>query len=288
MPMFARIDTKDPEVVEREVRSIYDSMFPEGNKSFVPQAFQWASDYFNGRYDNYQPIDARYHDFEHTLQGTLCLVRLLERRHRARVPPILNAHWFELALLAILFHDTGYLKRCDDVLGTGAKYTLTHVTRSAEFAEEFLKKHDYKPSEIRAIQNMIRCTGVNVGLGTIPFASEMEKVLGLALGTADLLGQMAAADYVEKLPILYLEFDESARFNKGTGTLLGRFRSAQELMRHTPIFWETYVKPKIDGDFQKLYRFLEDPYPNGPNWYLCWVEANIDRLRRQSAAMSAA
>jgi len=126
-----------------------------------------------------------------------------------------------------------------------------------------------------------------VDLGTIAFAGEMEKVLGLALGTADLLGQMAASDYVEKLPILYLEFDESARFNKGTGTLLGKFRSAEELMRHTPVFWETYVKPKIDGDFQKLYRFLQDPYPNGPNWYLCWVEANIARLRRQSAAVSA-
>ena len=33
--------------------------------------------------------------------------------------------------------------------------------------------------------------------------SELERVLGFALATADLVGQMAADDYVDKLPELY-------------------------------------------------------------------------------------
>jgi len=40
------------------------------------------------------------------------------------------------------------------------------------------------------------------------FRTELEKLVGFALATADLLGQMAAPDYVDKLPILYLEFAE--------------------------------------------------------------------------------
>src|SRR5690606_10931 len=103
----------------------------------------------------------------------------------------------ELGLLAILMHDTGYLKRRDDTGGTGAKYTLIHVERSMEFAAELLRENHFTDSEINAVQNMIRCTGVNVNLAAIPFQSEEERIAGFALGTADLLGQMAAKDYVD-------------------------------------------------------------------------------------------
>src|SRR5690242_21432842 len=69
--MFRQIDTKDPAVVELEVQSRYLAMFPYGDQNFVPRAFGWAIDSFTGRRPGYQAIDASYHDFEHTLQGTL-------------------------------------------------------------------------------------------------------------------------------------------------------------------------------------------------------------------------
>jgi hypothetical protein len=53
-------------------------------------------------------------------------------------------------------------------------------------------------------------------------------------------------------------------------------------MRNTPGFWQHYVWPKIERDFGGLYRFLSDPYPDGPNFYLDAVAANISRLRRLS------
>jgi hypothetical protein len=53
-------------------------------------------------------------------------------------------------------------------------------------------------------------------------------------------------------------------------------------MRNTPAFWEKYVQPKVNGDFQRLYTFLNDPYPDGPNDYLQRIEANIARLRQRS------
>lgn len=286
--MYRQVDTKDPTAVEVEVQSAYLSLFPPGDKMFVPKAFGWAIDCFTGNYRDYQAIDARYHDFEHTLQGTLCMVCLLHRRCLARATPVLTQRLFELGLLAILLHDTGYLKKKSDTHGTGAKYTLIHVARSAEFAGGLLKEKGFQPREILAVQNMIRCTGVNVDLASIPFQSDLEQLVGFALGTSDLLGQMAAEDYVDKLPTLYLEFAESARYNAGKMSSAGYFTSAQDLMQKTPLFWEKYVQPKINRDFLGLYKYLNDPYPHGPNHYVDRINANIERLRGRLASVVAA
>src|SRR5437879_4310914 len=128
---------------------------------------------------------------------------------------------------------------------------------------------------------MICCTGVDSEVATIPFQNEVERITGYALATADLLGQMAAEDYVEKLPVLYLEFAESARFSKGNASRMEGFTSAEDLMRKTPAFWEHYVLPRINGDFRKLHLFLNDPFPGGPNAYVQRIEQHITQLRRR-------
>ena len=140
--MLRPVDTRIPGAVQDRVQAIYRSLFPRADDAFVPQAFQWAGQCFAGRYADYQAIDAGYHDLEHTLQGTLCLALLLQGRHAARAQPTLSARMFELSLLAILFHDTGYLKKRGDGEGTGAKYTLEHVGRSVVFAGQFLEQGD--------------------------------------------------------------------------------------------------------------------------------------------------
>jgi hypothetical protein len=277
--MFAHVDTRKPHEVEAQVRSIYQGLFPAGDAACVARAFEWAGQCFTGRFADYQPIDARYHDFEHTLQGTLCLARLLHGRRAAGAKPEVTPHAFELALIAILFHDTGYLKKRDDTEGTGAKYTLIHVARSADFAREFLSTKGFAADDIQAVRNMIWCTGVNADLQAIPFQNELERTLGCASGTADLLGQMAAPDYVKKLPVLFEEFDEAIRHDGPNAGRLTAYRSAGELARNTPSFWENYVRPKINDDFGKLYVFLNDPYPDGPNPYLQAIQQNLARLQ---------
>jgi hypothetical protein len=278
--MFSLVATKDPAAVAAEVGAAYLAIFPAGDRQFVPRAFDGASTCFTGNYRDYQPIDARYHDFEHTLQGTLCFARLLLGRHQAGGQPPLSERIFQLGLLAILLHDTGYLKTREDTEGTGAKYTLTHVQRSTEFAAGLLAELGCQPAEIQAVQNMIRCTGVDARLQDIPFQDAMERTVGLALGTADLLGQMAAEDYVEKLPILYAEFEEAARHAPTRANLLGIFSSAADLMRKTPAFWENYVTLKLTHDFDGIYNFLNHPYPDGPNFYFQRIELNMQRLRQ--------
>ena len=254
----------------------------------MPRAFGWIRDCFEGRHPGYLPIDARYHDLEHTMQGTIGLAQLLQGRHAAGVEPVLTAREFELGLLAILFHDTGYLKRSDDPEGTGAKYTAIHVERSAAFASEFLAAKGYSDGDVFAIQNMICCTGVQVDLPALRFRNEIERTIGYALGTADLLGQMAADDYLEKLVVLYDEFAEAEKFPGAPLPAAFHFPSADALMRSTQGFWEHFVLPKINDDFRRLYTFLNDPYPDGPNSFLQRIEGNLARLRQRLAASAPA
>ena len=180
--MLAPVATRDTTAVEVEVQSTYQAMFPEGDPLFVSRAVGWTVDCFHGNYANYQAIDARYHDLEHTMQGTLCMARLLHGRHKAGAHPPITPRLFKLGLIAILMHDTGYLKKRGDNEGTGAKYTAIHVERSVEFAQQLLTEKGFSQEDVKAVQNMIRCTGVDAVLSVIPFQSETEKIVGHALG----------------------------------------------------------------------------------------------------------
>jgi len=282
--MSPPVVTKNPTAVEVEVQAAYLAVFPDGDKSFIPRAFGWVTQCFNGHHMDYQAVDAPYHDLEHTLQGTLCMARLLRARHNAGARPPFTRQIHELGLLAILLHDTGYLKKRTDTQGTGAKYTVTHVARSASFAAELLDEKGFSPRQIRTVQNMIHCTGLEAALDVIPFQSELERIAGFALGTADLLGQMAAEDYVDKLPILYSEFAEAAEHSKDKTHPAMNYSNATDLMRKTPVFWKECVQMKLQRDFGGLYLFLNDPYPDGPNEYIRRIETNMDRLRKRLQA----
>jgi hypothetical protein len=285
--MHPVVATNDPTAVEMEVQAAYQAMFRDVEILFVPRVFGWVIECFTGNFRDYQAVDTRYHDFEHTLQGTLCMARLLRGRHAAEAQPRLAPKMFQLGIVAILLHDTGYLKQRGDTEGTGAKYTVTHVGRSATFAARLLGEKGFNSGDIQAVQNMISCTGVNANLDAIPFQNEMEKIVGFALATADLLGQMAAEDYVEKLPVLYEEFAEAASYSKEGAQFVATYTSATDLLKKTPMFWKNYVLARLDREFRGLYRFLSDPYPSGPNYYLERVEANMERLKRRLASVGA-
>jgi len=98
---------------------------------------------------------------------------------------------------------------------------------------------------------------------------------------------MAAPDYVDKLPILYSEFAEAAHFTGDKNHFVASFSSAQDLVERTPVFWDGFVLPKLERDFGGLYRYLNEPYPDGPNEYVRRIEMNIGRLKQNlDAAVS--
>ena len=130
---------------------------------------------------------------------------------------------------------------------------------------------------------MIRCTGVNVKLDAIRFQNELEKVVGFSLGTADLLGQMAATDYVDKLPILYLEFAEAASFNEGKMKAGRIFRQRRRFRaKDADVLGEICPIQNRPG-VPRLVSVLAAPEPDGTNFYIEKIEANIARIRRELA-----
>lgn len=280
MRLNAWADSKDPLKVAVQISEDYRALFSDATPDFVPRVFGWLMDAFEGRMLGYLPIDTSYHDLGHMLQGTLCLSQLLRGRALSGERPELSRRTFELAIIAVLLHDTGYLKKVSDPVGTGAKYTHVHVSRSCDFASDLLRAKGFLIDKIEAVQNMIRCTAMGVDIRTLRFASEEERIAGYSVGTADLLGQMAADDYVEKLPALFEEFEESRHYQ---GQAVGAFLSVEDLKLKTPRFWKNYVIPKIERDFEGVFRFLRWPEADGENPYLARIETNMVRLEAVQA-----
>jgi hypothetical protein len=276
------VNTRNSEAVLHACRSAWRAITGHEDDGFLARAFDWVETAFQGYHPDYERLDTRYHDLEHTMQGALCLARLLTGWHQVAGQPALDDAVVRLGLLAILLHDTGYLKWRGDHDGTGAKFTPIHVQRSAEFAARLLRNEGFAPGDIREVQNMIRCTGVDADLRSITFERPLGRRVGCALASADLLGQMAADDYVPKLQALYAEFAEAAARDTGPGFVnLKVFQSADDLVRRTPAFWEFYVQPRLENEFEGVYRYLNDPWPDGPNEYVRRVEANLERIRSQ-------
>jgi hypothetical protein len=280
--MFPPVDTKSAPAVEAFVVAKFSVMYPGAGLSWTRGIIRDVQAYFEGKHPDYAAIDVGYHDLEHTLQATACLVSLLEGRHHAGVEPRFGPRQFELALAAVLLHDTGYLKLRSDTAGTGAKYTFCHVLRSCAFAAAYLPKYGALKDEIEEVLGSINCTGPSTEIERLYFRDASARTIGCAVATADYLGQMAAPEYPDELTILFREFRESDNFMR-TPSAERSYRTARELIRHTPVFWETFVRPRLETDFQAVYRFLARPGLDGPNLYLNAVERNIERIKKLGA-----
>lgn len=277
------MNTKEPAAVWRFVAASFRRMYPRRPTTRLRRVFGLAMDLFAGRHPDYAPIDLRYHDREHTLQATVCLISLLEGRRFAGVEPAIDARRCELAIAAMLLHDAGFLRLRNDRSGTGAKYTFCHVLRSCALASSLLPDLGFGRDELDTIMHAINCTGPAADVPRIPFRTRADRILGCAVTTADFLSQMAAPDYPDELGLLHAEFQECDAF---TRVPVGRreYPSVRHLRRGTPRFWSKVVRRKLESDFLAVYRFLARPYPAGPNPYMASVERNIAAIARRNAA----
>ncbi len=280
--MFPSVDTKNPQAVAAFVSDRFAAMYPGASMKWIRTVMRDVDDLFSGRHPDYSANDVKYHDFEHTLQATVCITSLLEGRLMAGVEPPIDARMFELGVASVLLHDSGYLKLRSDTAGTGAKYTFCHVLRSCAFAASYLPTLGATDHEVEAVLGAINCTGPTKEISRLYFREPTERIIGCALATADFLGQMAADDYADELEILFHEFQESDDY---INLPLARraFKSVDDLIARTPQFWHAFVQPKLESDFQAVYRFLARPYPHGPNLYLEAVERNIAKIKRRAA-----
>ena len=235
---------------------------------------------FLGRHPDYQKADLRYHDLQHTVLATQCFIDLAEGRVVHGASPVFGHRDFSLGCVAILMHDTGYLKGRGDVVGTGAKYTNSHVERSCVLATTFLPALGVTDAELAVVVGAIRCTGISAQINQITFRDDIARLTGCMVATADYLGQMADPDYPEKLPGLFAEFEES-NDAEHVPPEKRMFKSAKDLMSKTGGFWTYFALPKLEKDYEGVYRLLAGP--GGDNPYVASVQANLVRIAEMAA-----
>jgi hypothetical protein len=259
----------------------FASHFPDASTTFLDNVFEKIQDLFEGRYPGYQQSDTAYHDFIHTCRAAVAVTRILDGHLKSGKTPAVGWREFELVIAATLLHDSGFIKQSDDGPGTGAKYTLTHVKRSEEFAATFLPEFGVTADEIRLVQLIIDCTGVAVNVEYLPFNDDQERFLGWVLGTGDILGQMAAPDYPESLYGLYQEFSEAAAYSNANGSWIEDYASAEDLMKKTRNFYEGYVQWMLQTQWGGVHEALLHHFGNGKNLYIERVEANIEDIEQR-------
>lgn len=284
---FPDVDTRDAQAVGARIREILLGIESQGDMSLFDAVFEDVDLMFNGQFGDFRRIDLAYHDLQHTLQASLCMAEIIAGRDRARATPVLSWRQIQLGMVAILLHDCGYLTTAADGGGTGAKFTYTHVLRSAAVAASQLPRHGVTAEEIELVVNAIHCTGPSANINKLEFKHESELIIGAAVTTADYLAQLAADDYPDELEILYREFKESDDYQRIPANER-TFDSAEDLIRKTPDFWRNFVLPKLEKDFRGIYRYLAEPFPDGTNPYIVAIERNMVTIEAKIAALAPA
>ena len=105
--MFPPVDTKNAAAVAALVREKFAALYPARPTTWFDRIFRDVEALFEGHHPDYSPVDLRYHDFEHTLQATVCLALLLEGCWRAGATPKITERQFQLGVAAVLLHDSG-------------------------------------------------------------------------------------------------------------------------------------------------------------------------------------
>lgn len=274
--------TLSRESILRDIRTICEMNYSDNDITLIERVLNDVIDLFHGKKSGYQACDTEYHNLFHTFQTIPPFVGMIDGWNKSGKTPRISKKYFTFGTIGVLLHDTGYIKTDRDNEGTGAKYTFVHMERSVEFARLYLKEIGLADDNIPSILNIIRCTGVTLNMD-IPFQNDEEMIIGYALGTADLLGQMSADDYIEKLPVLYNEFVEAYHFessNKPKEHTPSMPKSADDLIRSTPAFYENValVRFKLMGS---LHEYLRLHFDNSDNPYLSAIENNIALIKER-------
>lgn len=222
------IDMSSSQAVLEEVLLIAGLISSRIDTHIIRSAFQRTQALFEGRYPGKQACNTGFHDFRHTTDTLLATMRLL---HGAALHQQIGTHReIYLVLSAALLHDTGYIQEVSDAVGTGAKYTTIHVSRSMVFVGAHGSRFDLSNEELHFVQTLIRSTDITVDMEQVRFKQPNHRMLGQILATADIMAQMADRIYLEKLIFLYREFQEAG---------IGDYTDEVDFLRKTIGFYDT-------------------------------------------------
>jgi hypothetical protein len=269
--------------VRAAVEKLFAQVWPGRKFPVFARAFDDFERMFTGRMPGYFGVDTVYHDQQHTLDITLAAARLIAG-YELQVAPEqrFGAERATLGVIVALFHDVGYLRKTtEDQSANGAEFTAVHVSRGAQFLQDYLPKVDLGQWSAVATE-IIHYTGYERAFNRIVVPDPRDHKLGHLIGTADLMAQMADRCYLEKCrDRLYAEFVLAgvALPVDSNGDVNVRYASGLDLLRQTPKFVADMRAKRLEGDFAAAYRYLEVLY-DGRNPYIESIEQNLAFLQQ--------
>ena len=266
------------------VHRVVQEAFGEEQTILFTNLLKFSFDLYHGNTLWFQACDTAFHDFDHTMQATAAAVDLLAAHRKNPVIAALSQRDWEMTIAAMILHDSGYLKRRDDIEGSGAKYSSIHVGRSCFHAWDILPIFGFNRDELRQIQNAICATALSVRMNELPFRDSREWLIGAIVATGDMLGQMAAEDYPERLACLYLEFREASAFSRLQMASFATHKTLLELLEGTEKFYYGYVTRVLDHEWKAVYRLLDDSH--GCNPYIDRIRTNIARIKLMASSLA--
>lgn len=257
--------------VLREIRNIAIRVSGDFDTSFFTKVFKDTKQLFEGHYPGYRASNTKYHDFNHTVSVTLATARLIHGCTQ-NGQAFQHGH-IQMALAAALFHDAGLIQESKDQEGSGAKYTIGHEERSILFMRKYLTDANCSPEDIENCSRFIRCTILHLPPKGIDFPTDEIRNLGFIVGSADLSAQLADRLYLEKLLLLYQEFEEAR---------LPGFDTELELLKKTKDFYKSIAKKRLIEDLGgvclHMRSHFKQRYGVDKDLYYDSIEKNIKYL----------
>lgn len=246
--LYDLVNPKVSDAVLTEVIEIFELCgFDERAAEAVSKVHRDIVDVYYGNHPDFKESTAKYHNLEHTCSVVLSTARLLHGCLVNKYVEIAQDD-FVLGVIASYFHDTGLLQEKGDEKGTGAKHTVGHEQRSIIFLTHYLTKNGYSDESIKVCADAIRATTLSLSPCKIDFTSINSEVIGRIVGSADLIAQIADRTYLEKLRLLFLEFQEAR---------LPGFNTQLDLLKQTEEFYTHIAKKRLNEDFGGIHRHMK-------------------------------
>jgi hypothetical protein len=225
-----------------------------GQKPEYPEVLAWAG---NMALEIIAGSDALYHDVEHTMLVALVGQEMLRGKH-IREGGVTAEDWLHV-MVALVCHDIGYVKgvcRADRGLvcstgkgqetvtlpagSTDAALTPWHVDRGKLFVQE---RFANTLLDVEVLKHSIEPTRFPV-----PDSEDRRDDGSLAsvVRAADLVGQLSDPRYLQKIPALFYEFQET-----GVAARLG-YAHPGDLRRNYPGFYWKHVHPWVAKELEYL------------------------------------
>jgi hypothetical protein len=221
-----------------------------GQKPDYGEIMGWVG---NMALENIANSNALYHNVEHTIFVTLVGQEILRGKH-IREGGVSCDDWLHFAI-SLVCHDIGYVKgvcrhdqieQCIYATGKGdetielpegstdASLTNYHVDRGKLFIQERFGGHSF-------IESAVIKANIELTRFPVPKDGDHDDTINYPglVRAADLIGQLSDPRYLQKIPALFYEFEET-----GVNKTLG-YRNPDDLRLNYPRFYWSSVYPYI-------------------------------------------